>query len=140
MPTRIVVDTNVLISALIGSTGPSRELIRRCLRYDYQPLVGTTLFCEYESVSSRPDILELCPIEQSEVDTIVQSFVSISEWISIYYSWRPNLKDEADNHLIELAIAGNAHAIVTHNIKDFKNADLFFPELVILKPEDILRK
>ncbi|MFZ4538095.1 helix-turn-helix domain-containing protein [Propionivibrio sp.] len=27
-----------------------------------------------------------------------------------YYGWRPNLPDEADNHLIKLALAGNAIA------------------------------
>nr|WP_238845734.1 PIN domain-containing protein [Nostoc edaphicum] len=52
-----------------------------------------------------------------------------------YYLWRPNLKDKADNHLIELAVAGNAQMIAIHNIKDFQNAELLFPNLSILKPE-----
>jgi predicted nucleic acid-binding protein len=65
--------------------------------------------------------------------------MSVSEWVSIYYSWRPNLKDEADNHLIELAVAGNAHFIATNNIRDFQNSELLFPNLSILKPDDILR-
>jgi hypothetical protein len=30
--------------------------------------------------------------------------------------WRPNLRDEGDNHLVELAIAGGAEAIVTYNV------------------------
>ncbi len=51
----------------------------------------------------------------------------------------PNLKDEADNHLIELAIAGNAQIIATQNIKDFRNSELLFPNLSILKPEEIIR-
>nr|WP_228025325.1 PIN domain-containing protein [cf. Phormidesmis sp. LEGE 11477] len=45
--------------------------------------------------------------------------MSISHWTFIYYTWRPNLKDEADNHLIELAIAGSASLIATNNLKDF---------------------
>ncbi|MDZ8054893.1 MAG: PIN domain-containing protein [Aulosira sp. ZfuCHP01] len=57
----------------------------------------------------------------------------------IYYLWRPNLKDEADNHLIELAVAGNAQIIATHNVKDFQNSELLFPNLSILKPEEIIR-
>jgi predicted nucleic acid-binding protein len=59
--------------------------------------------------------------------------------VSIYYLWRPNLKDEADNHLIELAVAGNAQIIATHNLKDFQNSELLFPNLSILKPEEIIR-
>ncbi|MCC5647134.1 PIN domain-containing protein [Nostoc sp. CHAB 5824] len=55
-----------------------------------------------------------------------------------YNLWRPNLKDEADNHLIELAVTGNAQIIATHNVKDFQNAELLFPNLSILKPEAII--
>ncbi|MFN7299643.1 MAG: putative toxin-antitoxin system toxin component, PIN family, partial [Pseudanabaena sp.] len=66
--------------------------------------------------------------------------MSVCQWIDIYYLWRPNLRDEADNHLIELAIAGNAQIIATKNIKDFLNSDLIFPNLSILKPEQIVRR
>ena len=48
------------------------------------------------------------------------------------------LPDEADNHLIELAVAGNAQIIATRNVKDFKRAQLRFSQLQILKPEEIL--
>jgi len=37
----------------------------------------------------------------------------------IYFLWRPNLRDEADNHLVELAVAGGAQAVVTRNKRDF---------------------
>jgi putative PIN family toxin of toxin-antitoxin system len=139
MGMKIVVDTSVFISALIGSTGPSRELIRRCLRGEYQPLMGNALFSEYESVIEREEILAKCPLTREEISTLLASFMSVSQWVFIYYLWRPNLTDEADNHLIELAVAGNARFIATNNIKDFKNAQLLFPNLSILKPEEILR-
>ena len=53
----IVVDTCVIISALIGSQGASRELSRRCLIGDYTPLISNSLFSEYEGVSKRQIIL-----------------------------------------------------------------------------------
>lgn len=139
MTTKIVVDTSVFISALISSTGSSRELIRRCLKGEYQPLMGNALFSEYESVMQREEIIVKCPLTNEEVSALLASFMSVSQWISIYYLWRPNLKDEADNHLIELAVAGNAQIIATHNLKDFQNAQLLFPSLSILKPEEIIR-
>lgn len=64
--------------------------------------------------------------------------MAVCRWIHIYYLWRPNLKDEDDNHVLELAVAGNAKAIVTKNTKDFKNGQLFFPNIHILKPEQLL--
>lgn len=139
MAIKIVVDTSVVISELISSTGSSRELIRRCLKAEYLPLMGNALFSEYESVIGREEILAKCPLTSAEISALLASKLSVSEWISIYYLWRPNLKDEADNHLIELAIAGNAQIIATQNIKDFRNSELLFPNLSILKPEEITR-
>jgi len=140
MKSRIVIDTSVLISALIGSTGASRELIRLCLQGEYQPLMGNTLFLEYESVVLREEIITQCTLTKQEILILLDAFMSVCQWIDIYYLWRPNLKDEADNHLIELAIAGNAQIIATKNIKDFLNSDLIFPNLSILKPEQIVRR
>jgi len=139
MAIKIVVDTSVFISALIGSKGPSRELIRCCLKGEYQPLMGNTLFTEYESVIEREEVIKKCPLNGAEISTLLASFINVSQWISVYYLWRPNLKDEADNHLIELAVAGNAKIIATNNIKDFQNPELLFPHLSILKPEEIIR-
>ncbi len=139
MSTKIVVDTSVFVSALIGAKGPSRELIRRCLLGEYQPLMGTALFLEYESVMSREEILARCSLEKSEIANLLAAFMIVAEWTKIYYSWRPNLRDEGDNHLIELAVAGNAGVIATNNLKDFRSPELAFPNVSILKPEQIIR-
>jgi len=40
--------------------------------------------------------------------------------------------------MLELAVAGNASAIVTKNTKDFKSGQLLFPKIHILKPEQLL--
>ncbi|MBE9188790.1 PIN domain-containing protein [Gloeocapsopsis crepidinum LEGE 06123] len=123
---------------MISSQGASRELLRQCLLLKYQPLMGNALFSEYEQVTGRDEILRLCSLSIEEIETLLASFMSVCEWMRIYYLWRPNLIDEADNHLIELAIAGNTSIIVTHNTKDFKQAQLSFPELLILKPEEVI--
>ena len=100
--------------------------------------MGNALFCEYEQVINRSEVLRLCPLSTEEVQTLIAAFMSVCEWTRIYYLWRPNLKDEADNHLIELAIAGNARIIATYNIKDFRQPQLIFPELSIKKPDEII--
>ncbi|MEL6440611.1 MAG: putative toxin-antitoxin system toxin component, PIN family [Cyanobacteria bacterium J06621_8] len=140
MPIKIVIDTNVFISALISSNSANREMIRRCLRQEYQPLMGNALFSEYESVINRQEIIAKCPISQKEVKALLTALLGVSRWIPIYYLWRPNLKDEQDNHLIELAMAGNAQIIATNNLRDFRNSELHFPNLTILKPENIIWK
>lgn len=52
----------------------------------------------------------------------------------------PNLPDEADNHLIELALAGNAEAIVTHNVRDVGCGELRLGPLRILTPAQCLEE
>jgi predicted nucleic acid-binding protein len=53
--------------------------------------------------------------------------------------WRPNLQDEGDNFLVELALAGNANSIITNNIRDLRSAELKFPGMNIVTPEQILK-
>lgn len=139
MKNTVVVDTSIVISALIGKEGPSREILRLCLQCALKPLMSSTLFLEYEDVSNREKIQQLSPLTQNEIRKLLNAFYSICRWVPIYYLWRLNLKDEADNFLIELALAGNALKIITNNIRDLENAELNFPHLEILTPETFLR-
>ena len=45
----------------------------------------------------------------------------------------------ADNHLIELAIAGGASYIVTRNLRDLSRGELSFPQLRMLSHEDFIK-
>lgn len=58
----------------------------------------------------------------------------------MYYLWRPNLRDEADNHLVELAVAGAAEFVVTLNLRDLRSMELRFPALRIVTPEAFLKE
>lgn len=66
-------------------------------------------------------------------------FLASCEWTHVYFGGRPNLPDEADNHLIELAVAGRAGYVVTRNLRGFTRAELAFPGLRGVSPEDFLR-
>lgn len=100
--------------------------------------MGAALFHEYEDLLGREDLMAKCPLSRGERELLLGSFLSVAEWIRVYYLWRPNLTDEGDNHLIELAIAGAAEAIVTHNLRDLNQGELRFPKLRILDPESFL--
>ncbi len=135
---RLVVDTNVLVSAVLSPDGASREVVRRCLLGEYNPLMGQALFLEHEAVLSRPDIFGHSRITEEDREALWAAFASRCHWVRVYYLWRPNLPDEADNHLIELAVAGGAEVIVTHNQRDFSRTELQFPGLRVLTPSDLI--
>lgn len=135
---RIVLDTNVFVGALLSPVGDNRAVVRACLKGAATPLFGAALMHEYEDLMGRADLMSKSPLNARERDTLLNAVLSVSEWVKIYYLWRPNLPDEADNHLVELALAGAADAIVTHNTKDLTRGQLSFPHLRILKPQSFL--
>ena len=137
---RIVVDTNVLVSAILSADGTAREVLRRCLTGRAHPLIGNALFLEYEDVLSREALFARAPIGPRDRAVLLDAFLSVCEWVDIAFLWRPNLRDESDNHLVELAVAGNAEWIVTGNVKDFGSGDLVFDGFRVAPPADWLRE
>lgn len=127
-------DTNVFIAAATSTRGASREVLRRCLLGRYEPLMSQALFAEYESVLARPQLFLRSPVSSEERRALWAAIISRCLWVRVYYLWRPNLPDEADNHVVELAVAGNAEAIVTHNTRDFRRNELRFPGLTVVTP------
>ncbi len=140
MVRRMVVDTNILVSAILSSDGAAREVLRRCLTGRYRPLIGNALFLEYEDVLSREKLSAAAPVGPEDREALLDAFLGACQWIEIVFLWRPNLPDEADNHPVELAVAGNATAIVTHNARDLAAGELAFDSFRVVAPGDLLRE
>ena len=135
----VVIDTNVWISALISKDGASREVIRWALLDKIVPQISTTLFLEYEDVMKREKIQTLCSLSIQEQEELFQAFLSTCKWNEIFYLWRPNLDDEGDDFLIELAVASNSSVIVTDNIKDIECGELKF-DIEVLTPKQFIER
>ena len=138
MVAAVVVDTNVMVSALLKADSIPRRVLRACLQRQCRPLVGNALMAEYEDVLCRSAVFRNCLLSQKERLSFLDDFLSVCEWVSVYYLWRPNLRDEADNHVLELAVAGGAQFIVTGNTADFQHTALRFPAVTVATPRDFL--
>ena len=136
----VVIDTNVFISSVMSKNGASRQVIRLCLQGRLKPLMGNALFSEYEDVCARDALFDERLISRGDRNILLGAFFASCTWVPIYFLWRPNLRDEADNHVMELAIAGGAEMIITANKKDFRNAELSFPQIEICNPVEFLDK
>ena len=102
------------------------------------PLIGVALFTEYEDLMSRDELFHGSQLSKSERMEVFRGFLAVCQWTEVYYAWRPNLPNDADNDLIELAVGGGASAIVTRNLKDLAKGELRFPQVKILLPEQCL--
>ena len=132
----IVADTNVFLGACLGR-GPSAAVVEGCLNGRFQPLMAAALLAEYEDVLSRRTLMAKSRLNASEREELLDIFLASCRWTRIYFGWRPNLRDEGDNHLIELALAGGAEHIVSHNLRDLRSAELKFPGLSAITPAQL---
>jgi putative PIN family toxin of toxin-antitoxin system len=139
MAIKIVVDTNVLVAGLIGGKGPNREVLRLCLLGELQPFLGNALYLEYQDLLNRDSIQALFQQTSVSLMEFLDGFTQVCTAIDARYLWRPNLKVEADNHLIELAIAASAAYIITNNVSDFAQAELKHLGYEVITPEQLLR-
>lgn len=135
----IVVDTNIFVGACMGSAAAS-GVIAACLSEKHTPLMGAALFAEYCDVVNREELFKVCHLSKTERNELLDIFFGVCRWTDIYFGWRPNLKDEGDSHLIELAVAGHANCIVSRNIKDLIKGELLFPDILLLTPEALLER
>lgn len=81
---------------------------------------------EYESVMGRDAMFKLCVLTKKGRESLFDAFLHTCSWTKVYYGWRPNLPDESDNHLVELAVAGDA--------------ELTFPGLQVVTPRVLLKE
>ncbi len=137
---RVVIDTNILVSAIMKKHGAPRSILRLALERKVLPVIGNALFCEYEDVLARKDLFANAPISAVERETLLDAMLSVCEWVPIYFLWRPNLPDEGDNHLIVLAIAGGATAIITGIKKHVDHGEIAFPNLKVQTAVEFLRE
>jgi len=96
--------------------------------------VGTALLSEYEEVFGREALFRRSRLDAGERQELLDIFLARCAWVRVYFGWRPNLVDEADNHLFELAVAAQAGAIVTGNTRHLRAGELLFPGIAILDP------
>ena len=65
---------------------------------------------------------------------------SVCRLIDVNYLWRPDLKDECDNFIVELTVIDNANYIITKNLKDFRQNELVFDSFKVITPKELLER
>ncbi len=118
---KIILDTNILLSALRSDLGASFEVISMIPSKLFKPVVSVPLAVEYEDVLKRPGLLE--HLTEIEIDQFIDFIIDKSDKQEVHYLWRPFLKDQKDDMVLEVAVASESDAIVTYNKKDYKNVE-----------------
>ncbi len=129
----------MLLSAFLKEGNAARYILNLCLSEYLQPIIGNSIFNEYEDIFTRDKLFLGCPLNIDERRELLDAFYSVCKWQKIHYLWRPNLHDESDNHVLEIAIAADVKFLITQNKKDFLKAELLFPNISILNSAEFVK-
>lgn len=136
--TRVVLDTNVLVAASRSRSGASFALLLALRRSQFTALASVPLMLEYEAVLKRPEQLAASGRSAAMTDAFLDALSLFIEPVHLHYLWRPQLRDPADEMVLETALNGRAEVLVTLNIADFAPASHF--RLPVLTPGAFLRR
>jgi len=121
-----------MVAALRSDKGASRQLLLAALDRKFDLLVSVPLIIEYEAVLTRPEHLAASGLSSAEVGRVLDDVASVARPVRLAFRWRPQLPDPDDDMVLETAVNGSAHAIVTFNQRDFLPAAKKFECNVIL--------
>jgi putative PIN family toxin of toxin-antitoxin system len=126
----VVLDTNILVSALLSPFGPPARVLDLMLAGELQPAFDDRVLAEYRDVLSRPrfgfdaeDIGDLLDVIEAEGVA-----VSATPWPLV-------LPDPDDAAFVEVAMAAQA-ILITGNLRHFPADGC--PGVVVMLPADFL--
>jgi predicted nucleic acid-binding protein len=130
----VVLDTNVLVSALRSRRGSSFAVVERIGGGAFEIAVSVPLVLEYEDAMLR----HRGGLGPGDVRDIVDYVCSVARHQQVFFLWRPLLRDPNDDMVAEVAVAAGAQAIVTHNRRDFHGVEKL--GLKVWAPQQLLER
>lgn len=112
-------DTNVLVAGLRSQSGASYRILMLLPAGKLEILLSVPLLIEYEAVLKRPEHLAASGLTDHEMDSVLDMVAANAREVRLHYLWRPMLRDPSDDMVAEVAVAGNAEALITFNTRDF---------------------
>ena len=104
---RVVIDINVLVSAIIDDGKPRRLVVE--LLDKHTVILSRQMLAELADVLSRDKFT----VTSSQVDRFVSSLVRMSKMVADNARFKVVLQDSADDVVLNTAYAGSAEFIVT---------------------------
>ena len=97
------------------------------------------LALEYEATCRRVEHGVAAGLSPDQVGIFIDAVIGMAVPVETHFLWRPQLRDPADELVLEAAVNGQALAIVTFNQRDFGTVPLQFG-VDVLSPVNALRR
>jgi putative PIN family toxin of toxin-antitoxin system len=112
---RVVLDTNVLVSAMLSGGGAPDMVLQLVLMGELTLLADSRILAEYDEVTARPRF----GFDDEERRALLDVLTDLAEPV-ISRPLALTLPDPDDRVFVEVAIAGRADALVTGNVRHFR--------------------
>jgi putative PIN family toxin of toxin-antitoxin system len=125
---KLVLDTNVLVSALI-STKSNPALLLDAAGKNYSLFISKDILSELEGVISRDKF----GFSDEKIDSAIEAILSFSEVVNPEIKFDVVKSDPDDNKILECAVACGASYIVSGdkhllNLKEYENIKIISPK------------
>jgi putative PIN family toxin of toxin-antitoxin system len=134
---RVVVDTGILVSALIHPKGAIGDILHALRNGRFTAIYSTPMMLEVTEVLGRPKIREKYHVQADDIEALI-NLIRLRGELVIPKQSVTACRDPKDNKFLEAALAGEADAIVTGDddllvLHPFESVD-------ILRPAELLEK
>jgi predicted nucleic acid-binding protein len=119
--------------------GASAALLRAAREGRLTLVANVALALEYEAACRRAEHQLASGLNEVEIGIFIDAIVAMCEPVETHFIWRPQLRDPADELVLDAAVNGQAEAIVTFNVRHFGMAARLFG-IDLLVPADALRR
>jgi putative PIN family toxin of toxin-antitoxin system len=109
---RAVVDTNILVRALIMPHGTVGPVLLRLRRGDYVLLYAHSLLEELVDVLNRPRIRQKYRLTEQDIETVISLILLRGEAV-VPQEHIAACRDPQDDKFLEVAVSGKADVLVT---------------------------
>lgn len=135
----VTLDTNVLFQALYSRRSAAFEILGLLRTEKLRLALSVPTYLEYQDVLLRSESLQSFGLDSAEVESVLLAIALLADKFDINFLWRPNLRDEADNMFVELAVRSQSSFIITHNYRDFTvNRELLFDSFRLITPAQFM--
>lgn len=110
---RVVLDTNVLVSAVLSRDSPPDSILRAWRRGSFELVISTRLLGELENVLARPRIRRHLRWSTDERTAFVTALSEDTLVVTPEEELRVIQADPADNRVLEAAVRAEADYIVS---------------------------
>lgn len=135
----VTLDTNILYQALMSTSGASYFILQQVRKRRIRIALSVPVFYEYQDVLTRETSLKDFQLSLQDIEKFLRFIAYIGKPFEIYFLFRPNLQDEKDNKIVELAVTSQSDFLITSNIRDFQQAELKFEQLHIMTPSAFVK-